>query len=272
MRRKSSGIIEKSMDFLRSHKHRSRLNEALYIALNIGLAALLFSIVLVVQSPWLAFILVILSKWRALAVRPRFWIANLIANTVDLNVGISTVVLLYAASGIVWLQAVIAALYAVWLLFIKPRSSKKYIAIQAAVSVFAGITALSIISYNWNPVFFVAVVWLIGYSAARHVLGSYDEPMTKAYSLIVGTIYAELGWVSYHWLFAYTLPGLGSIKLTQLALFLVLISLILERAYASYHHNGAVKWNDIVLPVVFTMSLMLIILVFFNDLSVTGLV
>ncbi|MFZ1242751.1 MAG: hypothetical protein WAQ22_01245 [Candidatus Saccharimonas sp.] len=260
------------MDFLRSHKHRSRLNEALYIALNIGLAALLFSIVLVVQSPWLAFILVILSKWRALAVRPRFWIANLIANTVDLNVGMSVVVLLYAASGTVWLQAIIAILYAAWLLFIKPRSSKKYVAMQAGISVFIGITALSIISYNWNPLFFVAIVWAIGYSAARHVLGSYDEPMTKAYSLIVGVVYAELGWVSYHWLFAYSLPGLGVIKLTQLALFLVLIGLILERAYASYHHNEIVKWNDVFLPIMVTVSLVFIILIFFNDLSVTGLI
>ncbi len=39
----------------------------------------------------LAIIVVILSKWRMFAVRPRFWAANVRANSVDLLVGIPIV-------------------------------------------------------------------------------------------------------------------------------------------------------------------------------------
>ena len=135
------------MDLLKSHKRRSRLSESAYVALNVGLAATLLIVVLAVQSPWLAFAIVILSKWRTLAVRPRFWYANIVANMVDIIVGISAVILLYGASGSLWLQAVLAALYAGWLLFIKPRSKRKFVAIQAGTALFVGVTALSMVSY-----------------------------------------------------------------------------------------------------------------------------
>lgn len=204
------------MDLLKAHKRRSRLSEVAYIALNIGLAVVLLIIVRTTQSPWLAFLVMLLSKWRALAVRPRFWFANLVANMVDIIVGISVVVLLYAADGTLWLQSFITLAYIIWLLFIKPRSRRVYVAVQAGVAVFLGITALSIVSYAWDASFFVAVMWMIGYITARHVLGSYDEPHTTLYSLITGVLFAELGWISFHWLMAYRLVGFGNIQFSQL--------------------------------------------------------
>lgn len=141
------------MDLLRSHTRRTRLSEVLYITLNIGLAVTLFVVVLLIQSSWFAYGLVLLSKWRALAVRPRFWFANLVANMVDIIVGVSVVTFLYGASGAIWLQAAIALLYVGWLLVIKPRSRRSYVAIQAGVAVFVGITALSMVSYAWNVAF-----------------------------------------------------------------------------------------------------------------------
>ena len=242
------------MDLLKSHKRRSRLSESAYVALNVGLAATLLIVVLAVQSPWLAFAIVILSKWRTLAVRPRFWYANIVANMVDIIVGISAVILLYGASGSLWLQAVLAALYAGWLLFIKPRSKRKFVAIQAGTALFVGVTALSMVSYSWDALFFVAAMWVITFSAARHVLGSYDEPMTMIYSLITGFIGAELAWIGFHWLMAYPIPGFGTIQFSQLALFVTLYCLVAERAYASYHRHGAVRKSDVILPILLTIS------------------
>lgn len=244
------------MDLLKSHKRRSRLSESAYVALNVGLAATLLIVVLAVQSPWLAFAIVILSKWRTLAVRPRFWYANIVANMVDIIVGISAVILLYGASGSLWLQAVLAALYAGWLLFIKPRSKRKFVAIQAGTALFVGVTALSMVSYSWDALFFVAAMWVITFSAARHVLGSYDEPMTMIYSLITGFIGAELAWIGFHWLMAYPIPGFGTIQFSQLALFVTLYCLVAERAYASYHRHGAVRKSDVILPILLTISTM----------------
>lgn len=255
------------MDLLKSHKRRSRVSEILYVTLNIGLAVSLFVVVLSVQSTWLAYLLVLLSKWRALAVRPRFWFANLVANLVDIIVGLAVVTLMYAASGIVPLQAALAVIYTVWLLFIKPRSSKLYVAIQAAAAVFFGVTALSLVTYAPHSTVFVAGMWLIGYSSARHVLGSYEENMTVLYSLIAGLMFAELGWLGYHWLFAYTLPGFGQIKLSQLAILTTLYCFVAERAYASYHRHGVVKTRDILMPTLLALSITIVLVIFYNDVS-----
>ncbi len=249
------------MDLLKAHKRRSRLSESAYVALNIGLAATLFIVVLAVQSPWLAFAVVLLSKWRILAVRPRFWFANLLANMVDIIVGLSIVVLLYGASGSTWLQAVIALAYVGWLLFIKPRSKRVFVAYQAGIAVFLGITALSMVSFSWNIFFFVMAMWLIGYVASRHVLGSYEEPLMVTYSLVLGFVAAEMGWIGFHWLMAYPLPGFGTIQFSQLALFMTLFALVAERAYSSYHKHGVVRRADIMLPLLLTFSIMVVVYV-----------
>lgn len=251
------------MDLLKSHKRRSRLSEVAYIALNIGLAIALFAVVRAVQTPWLALLLVLLSKWRALAVRPRFWFANLVANMVDIIVGVSVVILLYSADNQLWLQGVITVLHIVWLLFIKPRSKRTFVAAQAGVAVFLGITTLSIVSYAWDASLFVVGMWLIGYVSARHVLGSYEEAHTTIYSLIVGFIFAELGWIGFHWLMAYQpAAGFGAIKLSQLALFTTLFSLVAERAYASYHKYGEVRKSEILMPIILTIAIMIAMYVF----------
>lgn len=258
------------MEFLKSHRHRSRLSESAYIALNIALAVLVLVTILVTQSPLLAYILVILSKWRTFAVRLRFWMANIMANLVDAVVGLSVATLIYAATGDAWLQFVLAALYVIWLLGIKPRSSRRLVAIQAGAAIFLGITALSIYAYQWDGSIYVAALALLGYSGARHVLGSYDEPMTLLYCLVWGTIFAELAWISNFWLFAYTIPGFGAIKIPQVAIVAMLMSLVAERSYASYHQHGVVRNNDVILPLLLTVTITIILLIFFNQLNISG--
>lgn len=250
------------MDLLKVHRRKSRLSDAAYIALNAGLAVALFAIIHISQAPWLAVLVMLLSKWRIFAVRPRFWFANLVANTVDIIVGLSVVVLLSAASSSLIAQVIITILYIVWLLFIKPRSKREIVAIQAGVAVFVGVTALSIISFSWDSALFVLVMWIIGYVAGRHVLGSYDEPHTVLYSLIIALIFAELGWIGFHWSMGYSVVGVGDIQLSQLALFTSLFCLVAERAYASYHRYGAVRRSDILLPTILTLAIVFTTYVF----------
>lgn len=259
------------MDFLRSHKRRSRLSESVYVLLNVGLAFAIFFIAVAGLSIWLTLAIVLLSKWRAFAVRPRFWFANLVANMVDIIVGVSVVILVYAATGTVWLQGLLTAFFIIWLLIIKPRSKKTFVAMQAGGAIFLGVTALSTISYSWDAVFFVAIMWGIGFCAARHVLGSYDEPMTNQYALVAGLIFAELGWAAYHWLFAYTIPGFGDgVKLSQLALFVTLLSFVAERSYRSYHRHGSVQARDVIMPAALSLAIVVILVIFFNGLSASG--
>src|SRR5690349_19416910 len=137
------------MEFLRSSKRRSLVSELVYILLNIALAVGVLAVVRAIESPLPAFALVLLSKWRVLAVRPRYWFANIQANMVDIIVSLSVVVLLYAASSAFAVQIVIALLYIGWLLFIKPRSKRIFVAAQAGAAIFLGVTALMSISYDW---------------------------------------------------------------------------------------------------------------------------
>jgi hypothetical protein len=72
-------------------KPSSRTSQIVYYFLNIGLPLLILVLVLA-ELPQLAAFLVILSKWRMFVVRPRYWIPNIRANSVDIFVGLSTIV------------------------------------------------------------------------------------------------------------------------------------------------------------------------------------
>ncbi len=63
--------------------------------LHLGLVSLLPIIVFILvllNFVQLALSIVVLSKWRMFAVKPRFWASNIRANAVDLMVGLSIVI------------------------------------------------------------------------------------------------------------------------------------------------------------------------------------
>src|SRR4051812_37606841 len=90
----------------------------LHRALVLVLPAAVFALVIANFAP-LAAVVVVLSKWRMFAVRPRFWAANIRANSIDLMVGLSLVTFM-ANSGNLMVQVIWALVYAIWLLAIKP--------------------------------------------------------------------------------------------------------------------------------------------------------
>src|SRR5690606_38634247 len=98
--------------------------------------------------------LVLLSKWRVLAVRPRHWMAYVRANAVDITVGISTVIFMSNTNAMAW-QLVWAAVYAVWLLLVKPGTSLLGISLQASLAQLFGLMALYL---TWGGSSTLAVV------------------------------------------------------------------------------------------------------------------
>lgn len=256
------------MELLKSSKRRSFLSEAVYIVLNIALAGAVLAVIISTESLLPAVALILLSKWRVLAVRPRYWITNIKANLVDVIVSLSFVVMLFAAGeDAFYLQIALTVLYVGWLLFVKPRSKRIFITAQAGVALFLGTTALMTVSYDWPSVFVAAAMWLIGYSTARHVLANYEDPHRSFYSLVWGFVMAEIGWLAYHWTFAYAIPGFGGVQLSQTAIIVLAISFMVERVYASYHRHNAVKSSEVTLPILLSVSVVLILMVFFNTLS-----
>ncbi len=252
------------MEFLRPSRRRTLISEIAYILLNVGVAAIIFAVVLTVGNPLPAYALVLLSKWRVLAVRPQYWLTNIISNAVDIIIGLSFVTLLYAASGIVAVQLVLTVLYVVWLLFIKPQSKRSMVILQAGIGAFLGVEALAGVSYNWWASAVVLCMWIIGVVTARHVLTAYKEPHFMLLSLIWGLIAAELGWLFYHWQFAYRLPNTGSLMLAQSAIIITLLGFLAERAYASYYHHKTIRLNDMILPLLLVLSCSIVLLTVFN--------
>ncbi|MFZ1250761.1 MAG: hypothetical protein WAR37_04925 [Candidatus Microsaccharimonas sp.] len=260
------------MEFLKLVRKKSFLSELVYTILNIGLAIAVFLIVRYTEAVWFAILLVILSKWRVFAVRPRFWWANLRSNMVDFIFSVSIVLHMFIVStspisenGQLLLLVGLTLVYIGWLLFIKPRSKRVYVAVQAGAALFLGTSALFALSYNWPVSFVVVAVWLIGYSAARHILSSYDQ---ETHSLFIGLgwglVTAEIAWVAYHWAIAYPLPIVSSLMLPQVSLIITLTSFLAYKAYDSFYHHAKIRMTDVLLPLLFTLSVVVVLLVVFN--------
>lgn len=263
------------MEFLRiAARRKSLLSEVVYIGLNVALAALLLVVVLSTNTPWPAIGLVLLSKWRIFAVRPRYWQVHLQSNAVDVIVGVGVALLMYVAGQsseghTLITQIGLALLYLAWLLFLKPRSKRSLVSIQAGVAVLVGTMAATSVAYDWPSSVFVLVMWIIGYSSARHVLTAYEDDNVELLSLFWGFLFAQLGWVLFHLVIVYTLPFSTSIAIPELSIILVGLSFVVERFYASYHkHEGVVKSADVLMPSVFVGAVIFVLLVFFSSTSI----
>ncbi len=261
------------MEFLRVVRRRSVLSEVIYVLLNLALAIAVLVLTISTGSPWSALLLVLLSKWRVLAVRPRYWFAHVEANMVDMIVSIGVVLLMYLAgqaangNGLVT-QVVLCILYAAWLLFLKPRAKRSFIAAQAAVAVGVGSMALASLSYEWPSSLVVILLWVIGYACARHVLISHSDSDTRFLSLLWGMIFAEIGWLTYHWTIAYSLPFGSVLKLPQATLLLLGISFLAERAYSSYREHDKIRPADMTPPLLLVLGVFIILLTFFSSASI----
>jgi hypothetical protein len=262
------------MEFLKIVRRRSFLSEVVYTALNIALAIAVVLVIRATESPWPAVGIVLLSKWRVLAVRPRYWFVNIQANLVDFIVSLSLVVFLFTAytgnaepSQKLFILGALTLLYIGWLLFLKPRSKRVYVIAQAGVALFVGVTALFTLSYALPASIVVLIMWLIGYATARHSLASYDETHILFLSLLWGLTLAELGWLAYHWTVAYTPLGIESVIFPRASLAILCIGFILHKCYDSYYHHQKIRSNDIILPLLFTISIIVVLPLVLNLLG-----
>lgn len=265
------------MEFLRLVRRRSFLSEVIYIGLNVAFAVVVAIALKFTGSIVLAIALVLLSKWRVFAVRSRYWLANIQTNLVDTIVGVSIVGYMYGVVSSTTLSslqqwgllAVVTAVYIIWLVLIKPRSARVYMAAQAGMALFMGTSVLYAVSYNWPAAVVVVVMWVIGYAAARHVLSSYDETHLLPLSLVWGTMMAEIGWVAYHWTVGYQLPGIPGAYVPQISIIVLLLGFGAYKIYNSFYHHQKIRTNDVLLPLTFVICVIAVLLLFFNGIGTT---
>ena len=259
------------MDLLKFVTRRSFLSEIIYVLLNIALALGVWFLVSYFSSPLPAYGLILVSKWRVLSVRPRFWFANIQANAVDILVGLGFATLLVLVSDAVVLQALFTLLFIGWLLYLKPRSTKVAIASQAGVAQFVAITALLSLTYSLDVSVAVAVAWIIGYSSARHILSAFEEKATVLLSFIWGFVVAELIWVAFHWNIGYG-PTESALRLPQIAIIIGLLGYLALNFYKALSAEGEKPvLRPLMWPTVFVSAVCLVLLTVFNGFDATSL-
>lgn len=264
------------MEFLKILKRRSFLSEVAYVILNIALAIAVVLLIRTIESPWPAIGLVLLSKWRVLAVRPRYWFANIQSNLVDLIVSVSFVIFLYTSYSSpatigqkTFIIIVLTLFYIGWLLFLKPRSKRPHMIAQAAVAQFVGVAGLYMLAYDFPLIITVLIMWLIGYSTARHILSSYNEETHLLFlSQLWGLVLAEVGWLAYHWTVGYSVLGVDGVLLPRVALTMLCVGFVVLRCYDAFYHEKKIKRNDILLPVLFTFGIIVILPFVLNLLGI----
>jgi len=231
--------------------------DILHVAVNLGFAAALYAMVVFWDLTPLAILLVVLSKWRVLAVQPRFWLPNVRANLVDLIVGISSVGLMhqtqYQLLALFW-----AALYGGWLLILKPRDHEILVGLQALWAQLLGLLIIfTIPSLVESTILATLLIWLVAWSCARHFFSNYEEPHYRLLSLAWSFVIVQLGWVGLHWLQYYFLFDL------RIALVAVLPAIISASLGSIYHSqkNDSGRKGLVTENLLFAGALIVIILV-----------
>lgn len=226
----------------------------LHIALNILLPVAVY---ILVRTDFmsLAIVLVLLSKWRMFAVRHRYWLLNILSNAVDMIVGVS-LVLFIANTSVVWWQLFWTASYAVWLVYLKPRSDTLSVSAQAMIAQLLGLSALYIRFGGLPLVLLVLCTWGITYAAARHFFASFDEVHTTMFAHIWAYFSASLAFILGHWLLFYG-------QVAQLVLILTVVGYTVAALY--YLHSTSRITGTIQRYLLVIMSLILLVVIVFSN-------
>jgi hypothetical protein len=197
---------------------------------------------------------IVISKWRMFAVKPRYWMTNIRANSVDIIVGLSILVFMVNSSqlttSLIW-----ASVYAIWLIFIKPRSSTFMVSLQAFIAQGIGLVALFNNYSSWHPGLLVLGAWAICYSAARHILMNFENESSRTLTHIWAIFGAELSLVLGHWHVVYA----GVIPMVALVLSGIGYALALGYYLANTRGLSEGLRRQLV---IFTIVLLLIIAIF----------
>ena len=232
------------------------IGDVLHVLVNISFVAVIYLMVQYWHLAYLAVVIIFLSKWRVLAVQPRFWLPNIKANMVDLIVGVSTVALI-ASSPADWIAIFWTVLYIAWLLFLKPREHNVLIGIQALWGVIIGMIAVfTMIDFIKLPVFVVALVWIVSWASARHFFSDYEEPHYRTLSIVWALMAAEIAWFGLHWVQYYFV---FDVKISVVAVIIAILSLGSAGIYHSYKHNTLNK-AIIVENVLFVTALLAVVM------------
>ncbi len=246
---------------------KRQIANIVYIIQNLAVPILVFVFV-TRDLAGLAYLVVIASKWRVVAVNPRFWIANLRSNSCDIIIGLSTVALMSSSpvNSLLGVNLLLAFLYGVWLVAIKPRSGRAIIGLQAFLCQLYGLTTLyllldfAITSFTWVV---IILAWLVARASARHFLSGYKDDDVKDKAVIIelwSFLVAQFAWVFWVWNVIYVLPG----SVFALPLIGLVVSAVAYVAGATFNESqkGKLEKRFVTQQVIFLSAVLLLVIVF----------
>ena len=180
----------------------------------------------------LAVALVILSKWRMFAVQPHHWIANLRSGGVDLIVGISLVIMMQAVADlnsslniVLVAQVIIAALYMLWLILLKPLSSPVMMSIQSLTAQTLGTIMLFWLANNLAEVILILLAWMIAYMSALHFFDAHEDQFKGVLTIAWALFVAQFSFIINRWLIGYEIGELVRISNAVIMIFTISYSI-----------------------------------------------
>ena len=249
-------------------KGRNTMSTVLHFLFNIALALLSTTLILISGNFVFSLILVLISKWRVFAVRPRYWWANIKSNLLDFTVGSSLVFLTFLAgtSGLNLWHLVFTLFYIFWLVFIKPFSGARAAVFQAGIALALGTTVISLLGTNFDPLFSVLAAFIVAYAAARHALSQSEDQDFIFFIFLFALLVSELSWIFYHWMITYTiLLGKVHFAVPQFPIAATILFFFFAKGYGSaLLHDGKIRQDDIFLPGVFSLAVILVMLFIFS--------
>ncbi|MBP9853229.1 MAG: hypothetical protein QG629_856 [Patescibacteria group bacterium] len=186
---------------IRKIKPSKGVSHGVYIVLNVLLPVLLYVFVRA-DLATIAIALLLISKWRMFAVRPRFWWPNVRTNAVDIIVGLAAIAAMNAGRfGYIGLAVVVV--WAGWLLYIKPRSSVFWVSAQAFVGMVTGLLTVFAVASGGALWLLVAAVAAVCFFTAHHFLYAFEEQYLRLLAYTWAYFSAALMWILGHWLIFY---------------------------------------------------------------------
>lgn len=268
------------IEFMERAHRRGLATDIIHAVFNIAFAAATIALVVAFATPWPALLLVLLSKWRVIAVRPRYWWANFLSSLPDLAFGMGLVIISWGC--LLWneqmisesqtspfpvmaIQVILGGIYAIWLVSIKPKHSETMIGFQALASQLVGLTAVFLLaSMGLSLLWTMILVFIVAFAAARQALGMFEEKDQSLLATVWGLLVMELTFVSWHWSVSYQLTPL--IRIPQVAIITSMISVIALRVYRAWNDDRQVTWDELGAPVILTLAITFLVLFAFSGL------
>lgn len=253
-----SFVIIKTMPLLASNQHifKDRLFSILYSSLKSLLPIFIFIFAVVLKFPILAYIIILLSKWRIFLVHPNFWWHNFRLNSVDLIISLSIVHFMSWANLNLAQQLLWLGFYLAWILYLKTLKRHWGRSIQSLLAQGLG---LSVIVYNIDslglPIALLAT-WLIAIFSIRHLLGNFlDRNQSESLVYIWAISSIQLTWVLLHWqLHFWIIPRLVLIQTVLLIMLGLLIHLSHSKLLNSFLTKQIIISGSIIILVALLLS------------------